>query len=94
MKAIVVDDAKSMRILAGNWVDWNMPVMAVHELLVKLRADARFRLMPIMMVSTESREVEITRVLAAGANAYLAKPMAREGLRERLRLIGFAVTGD
>ncbi len=120
MKAIVVDDAKSVRVLAGNWlrecgfevtgaadgreaweilegsgpvdlavVDWNMPAMTGYELVIKLRADTRFQLMPILMVSTESRETEVGRVLAAGASAYLAKPMEREGFREKLRSLGF-----
>src|SRR6185436_1913299 len=48
-------------------VDWNMPNMNGLEFVTAVRADARFRVLFHVMVTTESEQSQIVRALAAGA---------------------------
>lgn len=69
-------------------VDWNMPVMNGLEFIRAVRADARYRDLAIMMVTTESEASQVVRALAAGANEYVMKPFTPEILLDKLALIG------
>ena len=69
-------------------VDWNMPEMDGCEFLQRIRAEARFREVPVMMVTTESEMEQVSVALEAGANEYLMKPFDRQALLEKLMLIG------
>ncbi|GAB3934033.1 response regulator [Larkinella terrae] len=55
-------------------LDLNMPRMSGFELLGKLRADARYNLMPILVFSTSSAQPDIDRAYELGANSYVKKP--------------------
>jgi two-component system chemotaxis response regulator CheY len=68
--------------------DWNMPEMTGIELLGKVRADRACDDMKIMMVTTESEQMEIARALREGANEYLMKPFTRDSILDKLRMIG------
>jgi two-component system chemotaxis response regulator CheY len=69
-------------------VDWNMPEMNGLELVRALRGELGERDVPIMMVTTEIETAQVVRALAAGANEYLMKPFTRDGLMEKLRILG------
>ncbi len=69
-------------------LDWNMPEMDGFEFLRRVRADAEFEDVPIVMVTTESEMAQVARALEAGANEYLMKPFTREALLEKLVLLG------
>lgn len=69
-------------------VDWNMPVMDGLAFVGAVRADAMFRPMTLMMVTTESEQSQIVRALAAGAHEYLIKPFSPEALTDKLALLG------
>lgn len=71
-------------------VDWNMPEMNGYEFIRAVRADARWRDMPIMMVTTETEMEQVVRALAAGANEYLMKPFTPEMVQEKLAILGIA----
>ena len=64
-------------------VDVNMPRMDGYTFVESVRAAGLNRETPIVMVSTESGAADKTRGYAAGANAYLTKPVA-EGKLLRL----------
>lgn len=66
-------------------VNWNMPEMGGMEFLKRVRGDARYRRIPVMMVTTESDSLHISRAFEAGANAYVTKPYTRETIEEELR---------
>jgi CheY-like chemotaxis protein len=55
-------------------LDRCMPVMDGMETLQRIRADARFRLMPVIMQTAANSPAEVAEGLAAGAWYYLAKP--------------------
>ncbi|HZR79904.1 MAG TPA: response regulator [Candidatus Binatia bacterium] len=73
-------------------VDWNMPEMNGLDLVRAVRGELGERDVSIMMVTTEIETAQVVRALAAGANEYLMKPFTREGLLEKLRILG-AVAG-
>jgi two-component system chemotaxis response regulator CheY len=61
-------------------VDVNMPVMDGYAFLHHLRAAPGIHALPVLMISTEAAATDRERALAAGANAYLVKPVPRESL--------------
>ena len=69
-------------------VDLNMPEMSGSEFLKSVRIDPRFRETPMMVVTTENEVATITSSLDAGANEYLMKPFDRQGLLEKLVILG------
>lgn len=67
--------------------DWNMPEMNGLELVKKVRADARFRDLPIIMVTTEGGKAEVITALKAGVNNYIVKPFTPQVLKEKLAAV-------
>jgi two-component system chemotaxis response regulator CheY len=69
-------------------VDWNMPEMDGLEFIKAVRRDSRYAGVVILMVTTETETDQMLRALSAGADEYLMKPFAKEGLVDKLRLLG------
>jgi two-component system chemotaxis response regulator CheY len=69
-------------------VDWNMPEMDGLEFITTLRRDARYSGMVVLMVTTETETNQMLRALSAGADEYLMKPFQKDGLIDKLRLVG------
>ena len=69
-------------------VDWNMPVMSGIEFVHAVRTRPEFAPMRILMVTTEAETAAVQRALTEGANEYLMKPFTKEGLRDRLEMLG------
>lgn len=67
--------------------DWNMPEMNGLELVKKVRADPRFKDMPIIMVTTEGGKAEVITALKAGVNNYIVKPFTPQVLKEKLEAV-------
>lgn len=67
--------------------DWNMPEMNGLELVKKVRADARFADLPIIMVTTEGGKTEVITALKAGVNNYIVKPFTPQVLKEKLAAV-------
>jgi two-component system chemotaxis response regulator CheY len=68
-------------------VDWNMPEMNGLEFITAVRADRAFDAVRIVMVTTETEQVQVLRALEAGANEYVMKPFTREILVAKLSLL-------
>jgi two-component system chemotaxis response regulator CheY len=64
--------------------DIHMPEMGGAELIAVIRADSRFKGLPILVVSSESDKAVIAKAILAGANGYAAKPLTQEGLARAL----------
>lgn len=86
MQALV--DIRRIEGLSLVLVDWNMPEMDGCEFLKKVRTEPEFHDVPIMMVTTESEMEQVAVALEAGANEYLMKPFDKQGLLEKLLLLG------
>ena len=74
-------------------VDWNMPNMNGLEFVTAIRADARYKDLTTVMVTTESEQSQIVRALAAGAHEYVIKPFTEGAMIEKLALLGLVPTG-
>jgi len=61
-------------------LDLNMPRMNGLELLEAMKGDARFKRIPVVLVTTEGSEEQTQRGLDAGAAAYVKKPFRNEEL--------------
>lgn len=55
--------------------DINMPILDGLKLVKRLRADERYKDVPIVIITTEGAEEDRQRALALGANAYITKPI-------------------
>ncbi|MBI1761628.1 MAG: response regulator [Acidobacteria bacterium] len=69
-------------------VDWNMPEMNGFEFLQTVRAQPCYAELRVMMVTTETEIENMTQALEAGANEYIMKPFTKDGLREKLEMLG------
>lgn len=69
-------------------VDWNMPEMNGLEFISAVRHDSRYHGLAVLMVTTETETDQMLRALSAGADEYLMKPFQKEGLIDKLRLVG------
>ncbi len=68
-------------------LDWNMPEMNGFELLLKVRSQRSYDAVQILMVTSESEAIQVTRALSAGANEYLMKPFGKDVLIAKLQLM-------
>ena len=56
-------------------LDLNLPKVDGLEVLRRIRADERTRLMPVVILTSSKEEEDIVRSLTLGANAYVRKPV-------------------
>jgi two-component system, chemotaxis family, chemotaxis protein CheY len=64
--------------------DINMPNMDGIEFLGILKADAAFKSVPVLMVTTEGSQAKVMQALELGANGYVRKPFTAEQIKEKL----------
>jgi two-component system chemotaxis response regulator CheY len=60
--------------------DLNMPTLDGIGLIKRLRADAAFKYVPIVVLTTESETAKKQEARAAGATAWIVKPFRPEQL--------------
>lgn len=65
-------------------LDVAMPIMTGIEMLEKLKADAKFKKIPVVMLTAEAGQKEVMRILQLGASGYLLKPFKSEQLLDRV----------
>jgi two-component system response regulator len=64
------------------FLDVNMPEWNGFEVLRRLRAEDRTRLLPVIMLTTSSEPDDIALGYRLGANSYVAKPLDFEEFTE------------
>ncbi len=64
--------------------DWNMPNMTGLEFLKTVRADAKFKHLPFLMVTAEAEKENIIEAVKAGVSNYIVKPFTGQALKEKL----------
>jgi two-component system chemotaxis response regulator CheY len=67
-------------------LDWNMPVMDGLTFLKKVREDATYKEVKVIMCTSESEKTKVVEAMKAGANNYLVKPFQPDALKEKLGL--------
>ncbi|MDR2537746.1 MAG: response regulator [Treponema sp.] len=68
-------------------LDWNMPKLLGIDFLKRVRADSRYKSLPIIMVTSESSRLNIIEALKSGATDYILKPITAKLLKEKLTYI-------
>jgi two-component system, chemotaxis family, chemotaxis protein CheY len=73
---------------SGNFdfliTDWNMPGMTGIDLLKAVRADAKLKNLPVLMVTAEAKKEQIVMAAQAGVNGYIVKPFTAQTLKEKI----------
>lgn len=62
-------------------LDWMMPGMDGIDVLRSLTADTRFVALPVIMQTSQDKDVQIQEAIQAGAYYYIIKPYKVEALR-------------
>ena len=70
-------------------VDWNMPEMDGTSFVRAVRADRNHTAVPMMMVTTNTEQAQVSVALAAGANEHIMKRFTAEMIREKPEILGF-----
>jgi two-component system chemotaxis response regulator CheY len=65
--------------------DINMPDINGLELLNFVKKSDIYKHIPVIMISTETKEEDLRRALSMGADAYLKKPFTAEALKEQIK---------
>lgn len=60
-------------------LDMNMPIMNGKETLQKIRETPELKHLPVVILTTSTREKDVLDSYRLGVNAYLAKPMEESG---------------
>jgi two-component system chemotaxis response regulator CheY len=64
--------------------DWNMQPMTGLDLLKHVRADAKLKDMPFIMVTAESKPENVMIAKQAGVSNYIVKPFNAETLKTKM----------
>ena len=83
------DGAEALsKMRAGNYglviSDWNMAPMTGLDLLKDMRADARLKAIPFIMITAESKADNVLAATQAGVSNYIVKPFDAQTLREKI----------
>lgn len=78
---------EALKIMEGDWVDLimtdhNMPEMDGFSFLKKVKTEALFKDIPVVVISTEGNVSKIKEFMDTGAAGYLTKPFTSEALRD------------
>lgn len=65
--------------------DINMPVMDGLKLIGLLRNDLKYKKIPIIIITTEGTAEDRKKAIAAGATAYLSKPIQTQELLKMVK---------
>ncbi|MCS6825375.1 MAG: response regulator [Caldilinea sp.] len=66
-------------------LDVMLPGVNGFDVLQRVRQHAGTHELPVIMLTAKGREVEVTKGLALGANAYITKPFSTRNLLEEVR---------
>jgi two-component system, response regulator len=56
-------------------LDLNLPRIGGLDVLRRIRADERTRLLPVVVLTTSKEEQDVTQSYSLGANSYIRKPV-------------------
>lgn len=79
------------KLRAGNYglviSDWNMAPMTGLDLLKEVRADAKLKDTPFIMITAESKTENVVAAKQAGVSNYIVKPFNAETLRDKIEKV-------
>jgi two-component system, response regulator len=69
-------------------LDINLPKLSGLDVLRRLRANERTRLLPIIMLTSSVEEQDLLESYRSGANSYVQKPIQYDQFLESIRQLG------
>ena len=69
-------------------LDLKLPKVDGKEVLQKIKADPRTRLIPVVVLTTSREERDIVETYQLGVNSYITKPVDFDQFTEAMRLLG------
>jgi two-component system response regulator len=69
-------------------LDLNLPRVGGLEVLRRIRADERTRLLSVVVLTSSKEDEDVVRSYALGANSYVRKPVGFEAFSEAVRTLG------
>ncbi len=94
---VAEDGARALEILHGDpaaelpqivLLDLKLPKVEGLEVLEKIRANERTRLLPVIILTSSREDVDLVRGYSLGANSYIRKPVDFEQFQEAVRQLG------
>ena len=95
---VVHDGAEALEYLLGGsesrplpevvLLDLKLPKIGGLQVLRRLRADPRTRLLPVVILTSSGQEEDLLAGYSLGANSYVRKPVDFKQFLEATRLIG------
>ena len=87
-----MDGSSALQLLRGKSYgliisDWNMEPMTGLQLLKEVRADAKLKQIPFVMVTAESKTENVVAAKEAGVTNYIVKPFNAETLKSKLQAV-------
>lgn len=87
------DGAEAWKVIESKQIDlllldWNMPLLNGIELVKRIRSDTRFKVLPIVMITSEAAKYNVIEAVKAGVNDYLVKPVTDRSLLEKIERLG------
>lgn len=71
-------DQSTLRMLRVVLLDLKLPRVDGIEVLTRMRADPRTKLVPVVVLTSSREDPDISRCYALGVNSYIVKPVAFE----------------
>lgn len=68
-------------------LDWMLPGMSGFQLIRHMRADGRWRDIPVIMLTARTDEVDVISALEIGADDYVTKPFSPRELVARVKAV-------
>lgn len=69
-------------------LDLKMPRMDGLDVLTQIRADARFKTLPVVMITSSGEEQDMVRSYNLGVNGYVVKPVTHDEFLQAIREVG------
>lgn len=69
-------------------LDLKMPRMDGLEVLTKVRAEEKFKTLPIVMITSSAEEQDMIRSYNLGVNGYVVKPVTHDEFLKAIREVG------
>ena len=69
-------------------LDLKLPKIDGLEVLKRLRADARTRLLPVVILTSSKEEQDLVKSYELGVNAYIVKPVQFQEFVEAVKMVG------
>ena len=67
--------------------DWNMEPMTGFDLLKHVRADEKYKTVPFILITAESKAENVAAAVKAGVSNYIVKPFNAETLKSKLAAV-------